>query len=204
MTIPSKVYDEEWKSVVGYEGLYEVSNKGNVKALERLVWNNGGLQRKHERMLSPSANKFGYKCVSLCKNGKVHRRTIHRIVAEAFIPNPNNKPNVDHIDTNPSNNEVSNLRWVTQSENAMNELTRVHISESKKGHPYYRKEPLSAEAREKIRQAQLGKKRTAEQIKNRWSEEARRELGERTRKRNKERNTGRHWFINEEGKRQWT
>jgi hypothetical protein len=125
--------NEVWKDVVGYEGLYQVSNLGRVKALERLVKNNGSPQHKHEKIL-----KYGktgrYLMVSLCKEGKVKAFTVHRLVAIAFIPNPKNKPNVDHIDTNCLNNCADNLRWVTQSENSMNPLTRKHLSESKIGH----------------------------------------------------------------------
>lgn len=82
-----------------------------------------------------------------------------------FVPNPENKPNVDHIDTNPSNNVAWNLRWVTQSENALNPLTRKNISESKKGHPYWGR-PLTEEERKKISKANKGRKFSEEHIKN--------------------------------------
>lgn len=130
--------EELWMPIKGYEGLYEVSNKGKVKALERLVENNGGMQRKHERILRPSCSR-GYQQVSLCREGIVSPFAVHRLVAMTFIPNPDEKPYVDHIDTNPSNNCVDNLRWVTQHENAMNPITRKKNSESKKGHPGYLK-----------------------------------------------------------------
>lgn len=120
-----------WKSIKGFEGFYEVSNTGEVKALERLVENNGSPQHKHEKILKQGGTGR-YKMVSLCKDGKVYPRTVHRLVAEAFIPNPDNKPNVDHIDTNPLNNNVDNLRWVTQSENGLNPLTRKNLSEARK------------------------------------------------------------------------
>lgn len=152
-----------WKSVKGFEGFYEVSDTGEVKALERLVENNGSLQHKHERILK-AGSSGRYKIVSLCKEGKIYPRLVHRLVAEAFIPNPDNKPNVDHIDTNPLNNNVDNLRWVTQSENALNPKTREKLSNAKKGHEYWGlgKNSLSEEAREKIRQARLWKKASDE------------------------------------------
>jgi len=140
---------EEWKSVVGYEGLYEVSNTGKIKALERLVVNNGGLQHKHERVLKPNYGKNNHGLVVLCKNGKTKPHLVHRIVAEAFIPNPENKPNIDHIDTDCTNNCVENLRWCTQKENCNNPLTRLHGSQAKKGHPYWGR-PLTLKERKKI------------------------------------------------------
>lgn len=151
-----------WKSIRGFEGYYEVSNFGEVKALERLVINNGSPQHKHERILK-AGGTGKYKTVALCKDGKVYPKLVHRLVAEAFIPNPDNKPNVDHIDTNPLNNNVENLRWVTQSENSLNPLTRKHLSDSKKGHEYWGVgSNLSEETRQKIRESRLGKKASEE------------------------------------------
>ena len=78
--------------------------------------------------------------VTLCKNGKTKRLSVHRLVAETFVPNPEGKPVVDHIDTNPKNNSVDNLRWVTTQENCMNPLTRINNSKSKMGHKCYLKQ----------------------------------------------------------------
>lgn len=147
---------EIWRDIKDFEGLYKVSNLGNVKALERYVLNNGGLQHRCERILKPQASK-GYYNIVLCKNGKTYSKAIHRLVAEAFIPNIDNKLYVDHIDTNPSNNVVTNLRWVTQQENARNPLTRKHISESKVGHSYWGRK-LTAEECKKISNALKGRK----------------------------------------------
>lgn len=127
---------EIWKPIKDFEGLYEVSNFGNVKALERKVLNNGGLQRKHEKILKPNKSQH-YLSVVLCKDAKTYPRTVHRLVAETFIPNPDNKPIVDHIDTNAWNNCVDNLRWVTQKENCLNPITRNNNSISKRGHKGY-------------------------------------------------------------------
>lgn len=157
---------EIWKQIEGYEGLYEVSNLGRVKALERLVLNNGGLQKRHEKILRASGRT--HLGVTLCKDGKTKRYSVHRLVAKAFIDNPYNKPYIDHIDTNPRNNCVSNLRWVTAQENCMNPLTRVNNSNSKKGHPSYFK-GHTKEGLERIRKANLGRKA---------SEETRRKLSE--------------------------
>lgn len=152
---------ELWKEIEGFEGLYEVSNMGRVKALDRYVMNNGGLQHKAERILKQNIQKNKHCMVVLCKNGKTYPKLVHRLVAIAFIPNPQNKPVVDHIDTDPTNNKVENLRWATVKENANNPLSRVNNSKSKKGHPYYGR-PLTEEERKKISDAHKGKKMTEE------------------------------------------
>ena len=100
--------DEVWRDVVGYEGLYKVSNKGNVYSVERISLQGrkiGGLT------LKPRSFRNGYLHVNLYKNSKVKTKSIHRLVAEAFIPNPNNFPEVNHFDENKINNELSNLEW---------------------------------------------------------------------------------------------
>lgn len=155
---------ELWKTIEGFEGLYEVSNMGRIKALDRYVINNGGLQHKAERILKQNIQKNKHCMVVLCKNGKTYPKLVHRLVAIAFIPNPLNKPVVDHIDTDPTNNKVENLKWATVKENANNPLSRVNNSKSKKGHPYYGR-PLTEEERKKISDANRGKKRTDEQRK---------------------------------------
>ena len=96
---------EQWKDIDGFEGLYKVSSHGSVKRLGR-----------NERKLKPRMCK-GYETVCLCKNGIRHNRRLNRLVAIAFIPNPENKPEVNHKDGNKRNNTVSNLEWCTASEN---------------------------------------------------------------------------------------
>ena len=109
---------EEWKPVVGFEGLYEVSNLGNVRSIQF-----HGKRRIKE--LSQFSDKLGYRRVKLRKwdDSIAGSFQVHRLVAMSFIPNPDNKPQVDHIDTNPSNNRVDNLRWVTSMENQQNPIT---------------------------------------------------------------------------------
>lgn len=118
---------EIWKDIEGYEGLYQVSNLGRVKRLK-------GTYMSTERILKPRGNNTGYLQVHLCKNSKSKFDKVHRLVAQAFIPNPENKPQVNHIDENKTNNMVSNLEWVTVKENN-NHGTRIEraiISNQKK------------------------------------------------------------------------
>lgn len=96
-----------WKDVVGYEGVYLVNNIGEVKRVSK------------NKLLTPyiGVKSKGYVYVKLCMNGVRCKKALHRIVAEAFIPNPLNKPEVNHKDGNKSNNCVSNLEWSNRSEN---------------------------------------------------------------------------------------
>lgn len=98
---------EIWKDIKGYEGDYQISNLGRVKSLKY----------KKERILKYFFDKDGYKNLTLTKNGKAKKKKIHRLVAECFIKNPFNKPDVNHIDLDKSNNNVSNLEWVNKREN---------------------------------------------------------------------------------------
>ena len=106
---------EIWKDIKGYEGLYQVSNLGRVKSLERYKVNHNIKQLVEEKILKPSLGR--YKKVCLCKNSKYQTLYIHRLVADAFIPNTNNDPCVNHIDGNKYNNVVNNLEFCTISQN---------------------------------------------------------------------------------------
>lgn len=115
---------QEWRAVVGYEGLYEVSSNGDVRSLPTV----SKARATKVRVLKPSIDKIGYVYVSLTKDKKVKRCTVHRLVAAAFIDNPDGKEQVDHIDGNKGNNAVCNLRWSTRSENIRNPNTHWRIS----------------------------------------------------------------------------
>lgn len=102
--------EEEWRDIEGYEGLYQVSNLGRIKALERTVI-------VPERIMTASTTKNGYSQVRLTKDKEAISILIHRIVAKAFIPNPDNKPEVNHKAGIKTDNRVSELEWNTKSEN---------------------------------------------------------------------------------------
>lgn len=117
---------EIWKPVKGFEGLYEVSNLGNVRSVDRYVMNGNRCCLLKGKPKKPYPNSMGYLRAKLHKNGQGKKYFVHRLVAETFIPNPNNLPCIDHIDRNYLNNSTDNLRWCTQKENCNNPLTREH------------------------------------------------------------------------------
>ena len=112
---------EEWRDIKGYEGLYQISSEGRVKSKQRITRNN---QTIKEKIRKPKIDKDGYCCVKLWIDGISKEYFIHRLVAQAFIPNPYNKPCIDHINTNKTDNRVENLRWCTHKENANNPISR--------------------------------------------------------------------------------
>ena len=109
---------EEWKNIKGFEGLYQVSNEGRVKSLQReITYKDGRKKIIKERILKNLLSDLGYYHVMLSKNGVAKRYKVHRLVANEFIENPNNLPIINHKDENPKNNVVDNLEWCTQGYN---------------------------------------------------------------------------------------
>lgn len=100
---------EIWMPVPGYEGLYIISNRGQVKSLDR--------PGKTGRVLRPQVNSCGYCRVTLSRNNKAHRLFVHRLVAEVFLPRRPGCDVINHLDFNVTNNAASNLEWTTQKEN---------------------------------------------------------------------------------------
>lgn len=121
---------EIWKDITGYEGLYQVSNLGNVKSVDRFCIDG---RKRRGQIMKQVIKKEGYLTVGLRKGKGQKIYFVHRLVAEAFIPNTDNKPCVDHINTNKTDNRVCNLRWSTYKENCNNSQTLKHLSESVKG-----------------------------------------------------------------------
>jgi len=108
---------ENWKDIKGYEGLYQISDKGNIKSIDRSVVRENHFIKLKGQLKQCSINNRGYYSTTLCKNSHYQHFVIHKLVAIAFIPNPDNKEYINHKDGNKLNNSVDNLEWVTMSEN---------------------------------------------------------------------------------------
>lgn len=110
--------EEEWRDVIGYEGYYEVSNLGRIRSKDRVIqYSDGRVVHRRSLLKSPTLSGNSYPRVGLQVNGKLTMKMVHRIVAEAFISNPNNYPIVNHKDEDKTNCQVSNLEWCDNSYN---------------------------------------------------------------------------------------
>ena len=165
--------EEIWKPIKDFEGYYEVSNIGRVRSLNYK-------RTGKEKILKNIEDYKGYLEVVLTKNGKRKQFKVHRLVAEAFIPNPENKPCIDHINTIKSDNRVENLRWVTYKENSNNEKTLEKFKGE--NHHFFGKHHTE-ETKKKISEAQKGEnnhmygKHHTEETKKKMSEAQKGEKG---------------------------
>lgn len=122
---------EIWCDVIGYEGLYMVSSFGRIASLSRIIHcTNRDIMSKNKILIPFTVAQHGYYAITLVINGNKKKFYIHKLVAKHFIPNPNNLCEIDHIDGNPLNNNVNNLRWCTHSENMNNPITKKRASDS--------------------------------------------------------------------------
>lgn len=137
--------EEVWKDIPGYEGLYQASTEGRIRSLDRVTeyvkhYSYGDVpvkQRFYGKVLHQSLTS-GYLGTIFQVDGKTQYPLVHRLVAMTFVPNPENKPQVDHVDGNRMNNRPSNLRWVTSKENHANAISKgKHTSQQ-----IYRKKPI--------------------------------------------------------------
>lgn len=124
---------EEWRDIVGYEGLYQVSDEGRVRTI------NGRIKKQH-------IGSWGYPVVTLSKDGDERVTLVHRLVATAFVPNPRNVDCVNHIDESRVNNKATNLEWVTKAENnrhgTASQRTAVTLKKYYETRPYATSKPV--------------------------------------------------------------
>lgn len=126
-------YREIWKDVRGFEDYYEISSKGNVRSKSRVVVTKKGVNRKLDSKIRVPVKTKGYYSITFSKNHKWSKFQIHRLVAKAFIPNPENKPCVNHINGNKLDNKVENLEWCTYKENEKHSYEKLgKVSPNKK------------------------------------------------------------------------
>lgn len=140
--VGEKKMSEIWKDIAGYEGLYQISNQGRVKSLKRWDVNKKAFV-DDESILHPTGNGYGYMIVGLRKETRKTNHYVHRLVADAFVSNPNGHTYVNHLDYNKQNNDASNLEWCSQKENMQHSRDRMKhpkmITHSNTGERYITK-----------------------------------------------------------------
>lgn len=142
---------EQWKDILGYEEYYEVSNLGRVRSKERILPHNinDGNYVKKPKILKTQEKK-GYEFVAICIDGVRKALPVHRLVAKAFLPNPENKPQVNHIDGNKLNNRLDNLEWATAKENVDHAVRTGLIKKGSRSHRAVLNEDIVREIKIKL------------------------------------------------------
>lgn len=133
---------EIWKKVKGYEGLYEISNKGRIRSCDHYVLFGKNRRISKGKILVQNTAGSNYNHIKLSKNNIVKRKYIHRLVAEAFIPNPENKLEINHINENTRDNRVDNLEWATRQENINHSNIGIK-NRNYKQKSHYQKHPVT-------------------------------------------------------------
>ena len=127
---------EIWKDITGYEGYFQVSNLGNFRSLDRIIkYKNSGTRLYPGKPLLKETTLDGYQRIVLMKEAIKRRFMCHRLVAQEFIPNPENKPFINHINGNKSDNRAENLEWCTQSENELHSFRTLGNTMASKTYP---------------------------------------------------------------------
>lgn len=124
---------EEWRDVSGHMGYYQISNLGRVRSLDRCIHGRWGPQPLKGRVMKPFPSPAGYLGVALQKEGNKKYCVVARLVALAFIPNPDNLPEVDHINEEKTDNRAANLQWITQQENVERSQAKTYFFRSPAG-----------------------------------------------------------------------
>lgn len=139
---------EKWRDIEGYEGLYQVSNHGHVRSVDRVVKYSDGKPSRHFKgqEIKPLDGNNGYLFVNLSNNSKIKRIGIHRLVALAFIQKPSDNVEVNHIDGNKKNNSVENLEWVTRRENILHSYRKLGHKRPWKGRKMHNRKLTDKEA----------------------------------------------------------
>ena len=138
---------EEWRPLRNYEGLYEVSNMGRVKSVERTARNGRGYRTVVERILKPGKNSKGYLYVHLCKDGKIKKYYVHRLVATAFLENQEGYTEVNHINEDKSDNRADNLEFCSKSYNNNYGTRNKRIAEKLRNDPKRSKPVIAIDKR---------------------------------------------------------